>query len=112
MTIRDRGKIKWQGAFFMPEHVKMLGNLRTDYYRTKKPQLDTYQLDEFDEVIREAMAENIPIKISVWQDGFSSELCGKVHFFDTLTHQIQVEVQPGDYERVNMADIIDVGIGE
>jgi hypothetical protein len=37
MTIRDRGKVKWQGAFFMPEHVKMLGELRTDYYRQAKP---------------------------------------------------------------------------
>jgi len=28
--IRDRGKLKWQSAFFMPEHVKMLKNLKTE----------------------------------------------------------------------------------
>jgi REP element-mobilizing transposase RayT len=90
----------------MPEHVKMLGNLRTDYNRNAKPQLDTYQYEEIDEVIREAMEENNPVKISVWQDGFTSDICGKVHYVDLLKQQLQIEVQPGEFERVKMEDIV------
>jgi hypothetical protein len=56
MAIRDRDKMKWASAFAMPEHMRLLKEMRTDYYRTKKPQLDTYQFDEFDEVISEAVA--------------------------------------------------------
>jgi hypothetical protein len=40
MAIRDRGKIKWQGAFFMPEQVKMQGDLWQDMKREAKPILD------------------------------------------------------------------------
>lgn len=108
LAIRDRGKMKWQGAFFMPEHVKMLGNLRTDYHRIIKPQLDNYQFEEFNEVVSEAMAENKPIKITIWQDGFTLDKSGYVHYVDLLTQQLRIEVQPGEYECVKMVDIIKV----
>lgn len=108
MTIRDRGKMKWHGAFFMPEHVKLLGNLRTDYLRTDKPQLDAYQYDEFDECIGEAMANNLPIKITVWQDGFSTEITGNVHDIDPMKKQLQIEETAGEYNRVRFEDIINV----
>jgi hypothetical protein len=112
MAINDRGKIKWQGAFFMPEHVKMLGELRTDYYRTAKPQLDVGQLEEFDVIISEAMADNMPVKVRTWHHGFNSDICGKVHYVDPITQQLRIEVKPGEYERVKMADIISVVIIE
>lgn len=37
MAIRDRGKKKWHGAFFMPEQVKMLRELWRDTQRIVKP---------------------------------------------------------------------------
>jgi hypothetical protein len=112
MTIKDRGKMKWHGAFFMPEHVKLLGNLRTDYNRTEKPQLDLYQYEEFDEIVSEAMAENMPIKVTVWQDGFTSDIIGNVHFVDPLTKQLRIEVNPGVFELVRFEDIINVLVNE
>jgi len=30
MTIRDRGKIKWQSAAFLPEHTAMLKEMNRD----------------------------------------------------------------------------------
>lgn len=47
MSLRDRGNIKWQSAMMLPEHVKMLKNLKLDYYRQDKPLVDEYQLEEF-----------------------------------------------------------------
>jgi hypothetical protein len=112
MTIRDRGKIKWQGAFFMPEHVKMLGNMRTDYYRTKKPQLDTYQFEEFDGLINEAMANNLLVKIMIWQEGFTSEICGRVSNVDLFNQQLRIELRTGHFERVKMMDIISMVVND
>jgi hypothetical protein len=112
MTIRDRGKMKWQGAFFMPEHVKMLGNLRTDYYRTSKPILDAYQFDEFDEIISEAIAENLSINVLVWRNGFTTEIIGKVQYVDPLTKQLRIEVKSGEYEKISFVDIINVEISD
>jgi hypothetical protein len=112
MAIRDRGKMKWQGAFFMPEHVKMLGDLRTDYYRTAKPQLDEYQLEEFDERICDAMAANQPIKITVWDAGFTTDIIGKIHYVDPITKQIRIEVGGRKFKYVRFEDIISVFIND
>jgi hypothetical protein len=108
MSINDRGKIKWQGAFFQPEHVKMLGDLRTDYYRTAKPELDAYQLNEIDEQICEAMAHNLPIKAVVWENGFTRDLKGMVHYIDPLTQELRIEIKPGEYERIKFEEIINI----
>jgi hypothetical protein len=112
LTIRDRGKVKWQCAFFMPEHVKMLGELRTDYYRQAKPQLDGYQYDEIDDCLSEAMAENKAVKITVWRDGFTTDVIGKVHVVDPLTQQLRIESRPGKFEGVKFADMIGVVISD
>jgi hypothetical protein len=112
MTIRDRGKMKWHGAFFMPEHVKMLGNLRTDYHRTEKPQLDLNQYEEFDERVSGAMAENLPIKVTIWQNGITSDIIGNVHYIDPLTKQLRMEVNSGVFELVRFDDIINVVVND
>jgi hypothetical protein len=108
MAIKDRGKMKWQGAFFMPQHVKMLGDIRTDYYRTNKPELDAYQLIELDERICAAMAHNLPIKLTVWEGGFTRDINGMVHFIDPLTKELRIEIKPGEYERVKFEVIINI----
>jgi hypothetical protein len=108
MSIKDRGKMKWQGAFFMPEHIKMLGNLRTDYYRTDKPELDVYQVNEFDERICEAMANQLPVKVTVWENGFTRSINGMVHYIDPLTQELRIELKPGEYERVKFVEIINI----
>lgn len=35
IVIRDRGRMKWQGAFFMPEQVKAQDELWRDIQRQK-----------------------------------------------------------------------------
>ncbi|MED3834038.1 hypothetical protein [Peribacillus frigoritolerans] len=48
-TIRDRGLVKWQAALIMPEHKalnKKIGEV--DYFLNKKPVLDEYQVEEFE----------------------------------------------------------------
>jgi hypothetical protein len=107
MSIRDRGKIKWQMAFGMPEHMKLLKEFRTDYYRQAKPQLDGYQYDEIDECIAEALADNKPVKVTTWANGFTADICGRINDVDPITKQLRIEGQ-----RVRFGDIIGVIIIE
>jgi hypothetical protein len=69
MAIRDRGKIKWQPASFMPLGFEMTRAMFKDQERTMKPLLDEYEKEEFDRSIAYAMEYNLPVKIKVWSDG-------------------------------------------
>jgi hypothetical protein len=91
----------------MPEHVKMLGELRTDYHRQAKPQLDGYQYDEIDECIAEALADNKPVKVTTWANGFTADIYGRIDDVDPITKQLRIEGQ-----RVRFADIIGVVIAD
>jgi hypothetical protein len=80
MSIKDRGKIKWQGAFFMPEHVKMLKQFQqSDYYKSSKPVLDQYEVEENENKIHKAMEFTTHLKITTWKNGFFHEFIGLVN---------------------------------
>ncbi|PEZ72687.1 YolD-like family protein [Bacillus sp. AFS017274] len=61
-TIRDRGIIKWQAALMLPEH-KALNKKKDedDYFLNKKPVLDEYQVEEYENNIHYAMEYHLPI---------------------------------------------------
>ena len=67
MAIKDRGILKWQAASFLPEQVSSLHDLVKDYYSTKKPILDEYQVEEFENKINYAMEYVSLIKIYNWK---------------------------------------------
>ncbi|MEH7505125.1 YolD-like family protein [Neobacillus drentensis] len=108
MTIRDRGKIKWAFAFGMPELIKAQRDLWRDSERVEKPLLDIYELEEFDQQIAYAMANNLAVKLTTWDDGFFSEMTGTVNRVDPITHELRVEVKPGEYERVAFENVTGV----
>ncbi|MGE1103684.1 YolD-like family protein [Peribacillus simplex] len=76
MSIKDRGKLKWQPALMLPEHVKLLNEANKDYYRQVNPILDEYQLEEFENKIHTAMEFASLVKFTVWEDGFDWEYTG------------------------------------
>jgi len=91
--IRDRGKIKWQGAFFMPEHVKMLGEIRRDDLKIVKPILDEYQIEEFEQKLLLAMEFTYKVKIKVWEEGFFFEYSGTITRIDEFSKLIYLETE-------------------
>ena len=52
--LHDRGIKKWQG-FFMPENIKLLKDVRHDYYKTPRPQLDKSQIVEMERLLSESL---------------------------------------------------------
>jgi len=82
MSIRDRGKKKWQFAFGMPELIKAQQDLWADQDRTIKPIVDEYEKEEFDQRIRFAMEYNLSVKIKIWLNGYKSNFIGRIHYVD------------------------------
>ncbi|MFE4353563.1 YolD-like family protein [Peribacillus butanolivorans] len=112
MTIRDRGKLKWAPAAFLPEYTKMLRDLDRDYYRQQKPIIDEFQFEEFDQRICNAMEYNYAVKITKWVDGFNYEILGRVHYVDPIKKEVWLKTVADEVERVKMAEVISVEVIE
>ena len=110
MKIRDRGKIKWAAAYLQPEQAKMQRDFWRDTERIRKPILDEHQTEEFDLRIAYAIEYNHAVKLTVWDDGFTQEINGSVHYVDPITHGLRIEVKPGEFERVAFDSVVGVKV--
>ncbi|MBT2699164.1 YolD-like family protein [Bacillus sp. ISL-40] len=110
MAIRDRGKKKWQFAFGMPELIKAQRELWTDQERIIKPMIDEYEKEEFDQRICYAMEYNLSIKITIWSNGFTSDITGRIHNVDPISYQLRIELLGGEFRRINFEDVIGVSV--
>ncbi|WP_256942633.1 YolD-like family protein [Bacillus sp. OV166] len=50
------------------------------------------------------------MKLTVWSDGFTKEMTGQIHSINPITHQLQVEVKPGEFKPVAFEDVIGVAV--
>ncbi|WP_332285191.1 YolD-like family protein [Bacillus safensis] len=41
---------------------------------------------------------NHAVKLTVWDDGFTHDITGRVHYVDSITHEVRIEVKPGEFE--------------
>ncbi|WP_042461742.1 YolD-like family protein [Neobacillus dielmonensis] len=110
MTIRDRGKMKWQTASFIPLAFEMTSKMFKDQARTVKPLLDENQTEEFDLRIAYATEYNQAVKLTVWHKGFTHDISGRVHYVDPITHELRIEVKPCEFERVAFDSIVGVKV--
>jgi hypothetical protein len=112
MAIRDRGKIKWAPASFMPEGFAMTREMFKDQLRQAKPIIDDYEKEEFDRRIGYAMEFHLPVQLTTWSDGFTEIKTGKIHFIDPITYQLRVELKSGEFERVTFDSVVGVTVVE
>ncbi|MBV7509536.1 YolD-like family protein [Bacillus sp. sid0103] len=110
MAIRDRGMVKWQAAFQLPELAKTQQNFWRDTERMRKPIVDEHETEEFDLRIIYAMEYNHSVKLSVWEDGFTRDITGQVHYVDPLTKELRIEVKPGEFERIAFDRVVGVKV--
>jgi hypothetical protein len=112
MTIKDRGITKWAPASFMPLGFEMLREMYRDQERQPMPLLDEYEIEEFDRKICYAMEYNLPIRFSVWEDGFVLEIVGRVHRRDEITRELRVKLADGTFDRVKAGEMVGVEVIE
>lgn len=93
---RTEVRLNWQGAFFMPEHVKMLKELKNDYLKQNKPLLDEQELEEIGIIVMDSLNHTFPIKFTIWDYGYFFDVIGTVVKVDLIEKKIMVET---DLER-------------
>jgi hypothetical protein len=108
--IRDRGKMKWQSAFFMPEHVKMLHELRSDYQKISKPILDESQIDDFEQKLCMAMEFKQGVTITIWEAGFIKVFKGLVRKLDEWNKNIHLEEEGGCLTFISFFQVVGVEV--
>ncbi|WP_233499203.1 YolD-like family protein [Bacillus weihaiensis] len=71
MTIRYRGKMKWESASFIPLAFEITSEMFKDQARQPKPILDEHQTEEFDLRIAFEAEYNHAVKLTVWMTDYS-----------------------------------------
>lgn len=110
MVIRDRGKIKWATAYLQPEQAKMKRDFWHDTVRIGKPIIDEHLAEEFDLRIIYAMEYGHAVKVTMWGDGFTYDINGRVHSVDPITHELRIEAKPGKFEYVVFGSVVGVKV--
>ncbi|MFJ7855318.1 YolD-like family protein [Peribacillus frigoritolerans] len=110
--LNDRGKMKWQAALIMPEHKKLINEMLRDDQRQPKRIADEYELAEFDEKLHYAIAYNLPVRLTVWDDGFTEDLRGHIHYIDEITKEVRLKVANGTVERLRFEALVGVEVIE
>lgn len=54
------------------------------------------------------MENNLAVKLTVWDDGFTLDINRRVHYVDSITNQLSIEVKPGEFEWINFKDVVGV----
>ena len=88
----------------------MQRDLWHDMKREAKPILDEYQMEEFDLRIKYAQQYKHAVRVTVWSDGFTTDYTGRIHRVDPITHELRLEVKPGEYERIVFEDVTAVKV--
>ncbi|WP_445662368.1 YolD-like family protein [Bacillus sp. FSL W8-0223] len=81
-----------------------------EYYKTPKPMLDPYQIQEIEEKIHYAMEFHFQVKFDVWIEGFVEEVRGIVYYLDPIQKEIRVKDDEGDVERIKFDNIVNVEV--
>lgn len=102
--------MKWQSASFIPLAFEMTSQMFKDQSRTSKPLLDEHQSEEFDLRIAYATEYNHAVKLIVWDEGYTHDITGRVHYVDPLTYELRIEVNPGEYKRVTFDSVVGVKV--
>ncbi|MGG1480183.1 YolD-like family protein [Bacillus smithii] len=106
----DRGNKKWT-SLMIPEHVEMLRQFANEeYYKTPKPMLDPYQVQEIEEKIHYAAEYHLPVKFDVWYEGLVEKVSGHIHYLDPIQKEIRVKDNEGNVERVKFENIVNVEV--
>jgi hypothetical protein len=108
MGIRDRGKMKWQPASFLPDQLRMLREARLEDSKVEKPLLDEYQWEEIEQKLLLAMEFSSKVTIKVWEVGFFYEYKGLLHRLDERNKVIYLETDEALMVKIRFFDITDV----
>ncbi|MEK5394038.1 YolD-like family protein [Margalitia sp. FSL K6-0131] len=106
-NLKDRKMKKWRG-FYMPEQVSMVKQMWIDEKKIQMPLIDDYQVQEFEEKIHFAKENKLPIEFTVFDNGFTEIISGKIHSFDGIEKKIKLIMHDNTFEYILFPEIINV----
>ncbi|MCM3032843.1 YolD-like family protein [Niallia sp. MER 6] len=115
MAIRDRGKIKWLPAAFLPEQTKSISEALYDLEKSAKPILDEYQIEEIENQICYAMEYYFSVTISIWESGLIRKVKGYIRYLEPLKKEIRMEVEHNNeyiIERISFDKVTAIDVEE
>ena len=108
-TIRDRGIIKWQAALIIPDHKALNKNLgEVEYFLNKRPVLDEYQVEEFENNIHYAMECHLPIRFRLHNNGNPHELYGHCVYIHPVMKELRIQKKDSSFKYIQYSDILNV----
>lgn len=99
-------------AAFLPEQVGMLKEMQKDYFKEPMPILDEYQIAEFERKIHYAMEYKLPVVFSIWNEGFTRETAGHIHYIHPITKEIHLKKKDDLVEGIQFENIVGVKLEE
>ncbi|MFC0417720.1 YolD-like family protein [Cytobacillus solani] len=110
MSIRDRGKIKWLPASFMPLQFKMIREMYKEDEMQNKPEIDVYEIGVLENKIHHAMEYAQFVNVKVRRDGFFHDYQGRVCRLDEIRKDIYLKNNEGHAEKIKFIDIKELDI--
>lgn len=105
--IRDRGNIKW-ASMMLPEHVKLLKEYNEELKKVEKPILDEQKYEELNEIISQALKENIRLEFTYYQNGKMIKYIGHINQINNLTKEIQITDSSGSHHTLSINHIVEI----
>jgi len=105
--IRDRGSKKWV-SMMLPEHVKLLKEYNEGLLKVEKPILDEQKLQEFNEIICEAMKYNLSLQFTYYHKGAIKILVGRIYVVDGFQRELRIMGLTNDIQTLFLEDILEI----
>lgn len=107
LTLRDRGNIKWT-AMMLPEHVERIKQLAIELNKVPKPLIDEQQYREMEQTISFAFANNKPLSLTYWEDGFYKTIIGKLKNVNRSNKQLHIIDDTDNSFTISFHTLVDV----
>jgi hypothetical protein len=105
MNHSDRGIIKYS-PFLMPEHRKMLKELREKEELIHSPNYDEQQYEEWNRIIFEAMEFASYLSVEYNQQHRLHRIIGRIHYYDQLNKILRFkEKETGNIYYIPLSNI-------
>ena len=88
--IRDRGRIKWT-AVMLTEHLTELRDWMGEDNYERKPNIDEWSLQEFQQQLDIAYQARCEVRIRTWENGLFTDTTGILKRLDTRLQVIYIE---------------------
>ncbi|MFE4814635.1 YolD-like family protein [Peribacillus simplex] len=89
----------------MPEHKALNKKIGEVDYFLKKPILDEYQVEEFENNIHYAMEYHLPISFILHNDGNPKELHGYCVYIHPVTKELRIQKKDSSFEKIQFSDL-------